>query len=146
MAWVTFVLVVGWTFNTKEDFDTENLIYVYSKSLFIWIFETLILKGLFMCMNVGNPALLELFAYTGYKFVTLTPIIISEYFLGYLGSYVVMGMMWLCFGYFYFMTLKRFAQANTLAQHMVEVSMSKKTFMLSNCAGQCALIWLLSYN
>ena len=99
-----------------------------------------------MCMGVGNPALLELLSYTGYKFVCLVPIIISEYLIGYLGSYIVMAIMDVCFSYFFFMTLKRFASANTLAQHMAEVSMSKKTFMLSNCVWQCVLIWFITWN
>ena len=135
MSWITFILLVGWTKGTTlETFDTENLIYVQSKSLFSWIFESLVVWGLFSCLQIGKPAFLELLAYTGYKFVVLCPIVLAEHFLGYMPSYGVMGVMCICFSYFYFMTLKRYASANKLSQHITDVSMSKKTFMLGNCA------------
>jgi protein transport protein YIF1 len=116
MSWITFILLVGWTKGTtQETFDTENLVYVQSKTLFAWIFESLLIWGLFSCFQIGKPAFLELLAYTGYKFVVLSPIVLAEHFLGYMPSYAVMCVMCICFSYFYFMTLKRFASANKLS-------------------------------
>jgi len=42
--------------------------------------------------------------------------------------------------------MKRFSHANTLADHMKEVSVNRKTFLLADSLAQIALILLLSFN
>lgn len=110
------------------------MVYVYSKALFLWLFEAICQKGLFYFLNIANPAFFELLAYTGYKFVVMCPIVTAEMFVGYMGSYCVMVLFGSLFAYFFFMTLMRFSRANTLAAHVKEVSLNRKTFMLANCA------------
>ena len=61
----------------KFRFDPEVLGYIYSKSLFIWIFEALMQKGVFYMFGIGEAAFFEMLSYTGYKFVALCMIVLS---------------------------------------------------------------------
>lgn len=126
-------------------FDFDRLTYIYSKSLFIWIFETIVQKGLFYFFDIGTTTFCDMLALTGYKFVVLCPIAAAE-LVSYYGSYVVMLVVASLYGYFFFYTLSRYNNRNTLAAHMQDVSLNKKSFMLGQAAAQGALIWLLSYN
>ena len=110
----------------------ESLTYIYSKSLFLWIFEAICQKGLFWFFNFGNPTFLELLAFTGYKFVILCPIVTCDMLVGYGASYVLLFILAALFALFFFQTLRRYASANTLADHIKEVSLNRKTFMLGN--------------
>jgi hypothetical protein len=49
------------------------------------------------------------------------------------------------FALFFYNTMARFMQSNTLAAHMKEVSLNKKTFLFGNSLAQIALILLLSF-
>jgi hypothetical protein len=88
------------------------LVSVYSKSLFIWMFEAVIQKGMFLCFNFGNPNFFELVAYTGYKFVVLCLVMLAniiggkEY--GNMASYGVMLVFGLMYSGFFYMTLRRY--------------------------------------
>jgi hypothetical protein len=80
--------------------------YVYSKSLFIWVLETILLKGCFYFLSLGGgssaPPFLELLCYTGYKFVGLCLIILSQLLFGNLISYVVLLITGGLFALFFF--------------------------------------------
>lgn len=86
MSFVSFILITGFNLGlasksikdeggdlkkTVAEFNADKLTYVFSKSLFIWLFEATVLKGLFIAFNFGSPNYFELVAYTGYKFVIL---------------------------------------------------------------------------
>ena len=139
MSFVTFILLVGcfkaYEANTYEtQFDMEQLIYVYSKSLFVWIFEAIVLKGVFFVLNLGNPPFLDLLSYTGYKFVPLCLSAATDGFFGYGASYIAFFIFGALFALFFYWTFGRFSTTNTLADHMKEVSMNRRTFILANCA------------
>jgi hypothetical protein len=80
----------------------EHLTYVYSKSLFLWVFEAACQKGLFWFFNFGKPAFLELLAFTGYKFVVLCPVVIADIFAGLYASFAVLFILGALFGLFFF--------------------------------------------
>lgn len=126
-------------------FDPEMLGYIYSKSMFIWLFETTIQKGLFYFLNFGNPSFFELLCYTGYKFVNLSIIIVVQLSLGYIASYVAFFLTSLMYFVFFYKTMSRFFSGNTLADH-IGSSFNKKTFFLVNSIVQVVLIWILSLN
>jgi hypothetical protein len=90
--------------------------------------------------------LFEMLAYSGYKFVGLCLIIVAQMLLGFMVSYIVLIFTGFMFFVFYFHTMKRFASANTLAEHIKEVSLNKKTFLIANAAVQFLIIWMLSWN
>ena len=76
--------------------------YIYSKTLFIWLCEACIQKGLFWGLGFGNQPFLDLLAYSGYKFVVLCPISIAELLVGYLGSYIVLAVLGTTFAWFFY--------------------------------------------
>lgn len=121
MSFVTFILITGYSQGQTSEFKADTLVTVYSKSLFIWMFEAIVQKGMFLCFNFGNPNFFELVAYTGYKFVVLCIVMLAavlggaEY--GTMASYGVMIVFGLMYCIFFFMTLKRYQTAHTLAEH-----------------------------
>jgi len=103
MAFVTFILAVGCVQGAYSDsFDFEQLAVVYSKCCFLWLLETCCQKGLFYFLNIGNPPFFELAAYSGYKFVVLCPIAISEVLVGYAGSYLILAVWGSLFALFFY--------------------------------------------
>lgn len=147
MAFVTFIVLVGLDQGLSDDkLDFENLAYVFSKSLFLWVFEACVQKLAFFFLNLGNPAFFELLAYTGYKFCILCPVISANFLAGYMASYIVLGLLGACFALFFFRTLRRFCNLSKIGDHLSTVSMNKTTFLLANSAVQVVLIWLLSIN
>ena len=93
MSFVSFILLTGFHLGISSkaskdalagdtkvvvaEFNADKLTYVFSKSLFFWLFEALILKGLFIMFNFGSPNFFELVAYTGYKFVVLCLVMLA---------------------------------------------------------------------
>ena len=114
----------------NNEFTSDKLTYIFSKTLFLWILEATVLKGVFTCLNFGNPNFFELVCYTGYKFVILCLIMLAQLFGGTMVSYGVMVVTGLLFCIFYYNTMRRLQKAHTLAQHAAENSqgLSKKTF------------------
>lgn len=99
-------------------FDFDRLTYIYSKSLFIWMLEVVVQKGLFYFFQIGDASILDLISFTGYKFVVLCPIAAAELLIGYYGSYCVMLVLAGSFALFFYRTLGRYNTQNTLAAHM----------------------------
>jgi hypothetical protein len=108
MSFVTFILITGFSLGQSKDFSSEKLSYVFSKTFFLWLFEALLLKGMFACFNFGNPNFLELVAYTGYKFVILCMVMTAQLFGGIKFSYGTMAVFGSFFCYFYYCTLRRY--------------------------------------
>jgi hypothetical protein len=123
----------------------EHMTYKASWSLFLWLFEAGCQKGLFWILAMGKPAFFELLAITGYKFVMLCPVVITDLLFGYYPSYISVFLFGAVFALFFYNTMARFMQSNTLAAHMKEVSLNKKTFLFGNSLVQIALILLLSF-
>lgn len=132
-------------YTDPKRFEVEHLTYIYSKSMFIWILEAAVQKGLFWFLNFGKPAFLDLLAITGYKFVVLCPVVMTDLLLGYYSSYLSVFIVGPLFALFFYNTISRFSHANTLADHIKEVSLNKKTFLFGNAAAQIAIILLLSF-
>ena len=55
-----------------------------------------------MCLNIANPAFLDLLSYTGYKYVVLCLVTIADGFAGYTASYVVFFLFGALFALFFF--------------------------------------------
>ena len=133
-------------------FQPESLGYIYTKSMFLWIIETLVLKGAFYFLGIAGtseqtPPFFELFSYTGYKFVSLCLIVIAQLVFGTLASYLVLFLTGGMFAFFFHQSLKMHCQVgNTLADHMKDSSMNRKTIIFVCSVGQIFIIWLLSIN
>ena len=103
MAHITFIILCGVVQGfSKGSFKMQELFILQSTVLFFWLFETLILKGLFYFMNIANLAYMELLAYTGYKFVALCFIVIIDGAAGTMASYGALAVFGGLFALFYF--------------------------------------------
>jgi len=122
----------------------QDLFLLQSFVLFFWLFEALILKGCFYFMNIANLAYMEVMAYTGYKFVSLCLVVAVDGLASTMASYITLAIFGGLYAWFLYMTLRRSISSNTLADHIKEVSMNKKTFLLVVCACQLMILWLLS--
>lgn len=122
----------------------DQLIYVNSWTFFLWLFEAIISKACFYVFNVANPAYLELLSYSGYKFVILCLVVLSEGIFGYTFSYFTFFALATLYAYFFFMTLKRFSHTNSLQDQLKELSLNRKSFLLIYTGVQILLIWLVS--
>ena len=80
----------------------EDLTYVYSKTLFLWVLEASVQKGMFWFFNFGKPAFFELLAFTGYKFVVLCPVVIADIMAGFYASFAVLFIFGALFALFFF--------------------------------------------
>jgi len=69
MAFVTYILIVGFVLGTNLKFTPEVLGVTASTGLIILTFEILMIKAGFYLLNCGNVSLSDLTAYCGYKFV-----------------------------------------------------------------------------
>ena len=102
----------------------QELFMLQSFVLFIWVVESLILKGCFYFMNIANLAFAELMAYTGYKFVALCLVVVVDGIAGTMGGYIALVIFGGLFSWFFYLTLRRSISSNTLADHIKEVSMN----------------------
>lgn len=107
MAFVTFILMTGFSLGQQKDFSSDKLTYIFSKTLFLWIFEATVLKGFFVCLNFGQPSWFDLVAYTGYKFVILVLVMLAHVAGGLMVSYGVMVGSGALFCWFYYCTMRR---------------------------------------
>mmetsp|Transcript_1811 Transcript_1811/g.2409 ORF Transcript_1811/g.2409 Transcript_1811/m.2409 type:complete len:133 (-) Transcript_1811:52-450(-) len=130
MSFVTFIIITSYSKGEAGAIAT-----LWSKCLFLWLFEALVQKGMFLCFHFGNPNFFELVSYTGYKFVILCLVMVAQLLGGLTASYVVMGVCGSAFSYFFYCTLRRHQTAHTLAEHARESShsLNKRTFQLANC-------------
>lgn len=83
MFFVTFILLTGFYLgSSNHSFEPDTLGYIYTKSMFMWLFETTVLKGGFYFLGLGSntqssPPFFELLSYTGYKFVSLCFVVLA---------------------------------------------------------------------
>jgi len=82
MFFVTFILLTGFYLGSSTHaFEPDTLGYIYTKSMFLWVFETLTIKGFFyflgMNSSTASTPFFELLSYTGYKFVPLCIVILA---------------------------------------------------------------------
>jgi hypothetical protein len=109
MFFVTFILLTGFYLGSSNNHSLEPdvLGYIYTKSMCLWLLETVALKGFFYFLSLGanaqtTPPFFELLSYTGYKFVPLCFIVIAQYLFGTLISYIVLLITGGLFSLFFF--------------------------------------------
>jgi len=106
MAFVTYILLVGFVRGTSLQFTPEVLGMTASTGLATLALELLFVKvGFYLC-NCGSVSLLDLIAYCGYKFVgivvnILSGIIFGGYFYFFVAIYIGLAM-----GFFTIRTLR----------------------------------------
>ncbi len=105
MAFITYVLLFGLRKGLDAGFTPELLIQAIWRCLILQTCECLVIKFGLSLMGVVSLPLLDIFAYTGYKYVALCISVISRLF-GTTVSFISSLYMSLMLGYF---VLKTFA-------------------------------------
>jgi len=102
-------------------------------------------KALFFFLNVSKCAWCDVWAFTGYKFVVLSPIVATELLIGYEASYFSMVLFGAIYCYFHLKTMERFGSHSRLGNiHEAGGKVAFKTFCYANCAAQFFLIYWYS--
>ena len=146
MGFTTFILLTGFELGQRDDFDPEDLAYIFSKSCFIWVFEAFCMKFVFYLLGQGGVSFFELLAYSGYKFVPLCLIVTFSTFGGQMAYWASLVVLSALFAIFMFKTFRRFSSGNSLADQMNAGSFNKKTFILVVSLLQVFWMWVLSLN
>ncbi|KAJ1935499.1 Transport protein yif1 [Linderina macrospora] len=93
MSLVTYVITIGLIIGRAGVFSPEDLGYTASSALGIIVFEVLLVKMFCYLLNVGSELqLLDILAFSGYKFVTTIPIVLLK-------SWELSWMTWTAFLY-----------------------------------------------
>jgi len=111
MAFVTFILAMGYALGTAGQFHPEVLGITASRSLVLLFFEVLGLKAGLYLISVGPTAatttLLDLIAYASYKYVHCIIMIIVGLLLGSLPFYASIVLLGAIAALFMMRTMKR---------------------------------------
>ena len=102
MALVTYILLSTLLAGIRGEFQPELLGYTATYAFIIVVFEILLLKlGCYLLSISNESQLLDLVAYSGYKFIgVITTIVISEIVNGGKGTGGWVG--WITFSYTFF--------------------------------------------
>jgi len=129
MAFITFILLVGFALGTLGQFSPEILAAVASSTLLALVMEVLLLKGVFtVIVDTSDrcPTFTELFSFCGYKYVSL----ILDLLIGLLfGSWmftVAKVVNACCIGFFMMRTMKM-ALMVPIEQQSVHTQSQKRT-------------------
>ncbi|KAI5818831.1 YIF1-domain-containing protein [Pyronema omphalodes] len=95
MSFVTYILLSALLYGLSGTFHPEMLGYTASSALGAVMFELVCLKLGCYLLSIGNSTLLDLVAYSGYKFVGVIFIILATAMMG--SGWI----SWAVFGYFY---------------------------------------------
>ncbi|PKA49821.1 hypothetical protein AXF42_Ash004363 [Apostasia shenzhenica] len=107
MAFATYVILTGFYLGIFGRFTPEALNLQFTKGLFGWLFQILLLEGLLYSIgNGGDAPLLDIVAYGGYAFVAMSLVVLVRIFWSF--SYYFL-LPWTCFcsGVFLLKTTKR---------------------------------------
>jgi len=90
MAFVTYVLILGYMWGAAYKFTPEVLGTTASRGLFALTIEVCLIKMVFYLLNIGSLPFLDIAAYCGYKFVGIVVTIIGGFIFGSYGFYVLL--------------------------------------------------------
>ena len=117
MFFMNFIVISGYHQGQLSRFKPDVIKAIFSKHMLMWICESFCLRAIIIRFKFGNPDFLELFCYTGYKFVTLVIIILGRV-IGNLclanhgQRLIVSNILMIIFGsmycYFFHCTLRQF--------------------------------------
>ncbi|MQL70224.1 hypothetical protein Taro_002506, partial [Colocasia esculenta] len=106
MAFVTYVVLTGFSLGLHGKFSPEALSLQFTKGLFGWLIQVLLLKGFLYSLGGGEAPLLDVVAYAGYGFAGMSVAAASRIFWSYT-YYFLLPWICLCMGIFLVKTMKR---------------------------------------
>ncbi|CAK9305077.1 unnamed protein product [Gordionus sp. m RMFG-2023] len=101
MAFVTFILTSGWIMGMQKKFTPEQL-GIRASTCLIWqIIEVLLTTLLLYIMNIGSLLrILDIFAFSAYKYVGMIVCVIIATFFGNKSYYITLAYFGISIGYF----------------------------------------------
>jgi hypothetical protein len=143
MSFATFVLVVGLLEGANNKFSPERLLEVSVES-FLWIaVEIVALKtGIYLLEIETAVPVMDLLAYTGYKFVPLCINMVMGLLFGKWVYYLVVLYTGTCLSYFFLNCLKQIVNLGNDSH----AKKRKTWFIFGISAMQLFLVWWLGYS
>jgi len=90
MAFVTYVLILGYMWGAAYKFTPEVLGTTASRGVFALVMEVCLIKMGFYLLNIGTLPFLDIVAYCGYKFVGITVTMVAGFLSGSYGFYTLL--------------------------------------------------------
>jgi hypothetical protein len=143
MSLVTYCLLCALCYGTAGQFNPEVIADVTSKCFITQVLEVLLIRFGFYMMQ-APVAFLDLFSYTGYKYLGLTINMLFGLALGYLGygtSGYYVTLLWTASAASYFM-LK--TMANNIPQETASTGPKREVMVLAFAVSQAASMWFVS--
>ncbi|KAJ0966236.1 hypothetical protein J5N97_027374 [Dioscorea zingiberensis] len=78
MAFVTYIILSGFTFGLLGKFSPEALSLQFTRGLAGWLLQVMMLKGLLYSLGSGEAPFLDIVAYGGYAFTGLSVAILTR--------------------------------------------------------------------
>lgn len=143
MSLITYCLLCALCYGTAGEFNPEVIADVTTKCFITQLLEVVIIRFGFYMMQTTIP-ILDLFAYTGYKYLGLTINILFGILFGYLdwgrsGYYVT--FLWTASAASFFM-LK--TMANNIPVETAATGPKREVMVLAFAVSQAASMWFVS--
>lgn len=106
MAFGTYVVLCGIALGVLGKFNPEALSVQFTKGLFGWLVQVLLIRLSLYALGNGEAAILDIVAYGGYAFVGISIAILARIVWSY-SYFVVMPWTSLCMAIFLVKTMKR---------------------------------------
>lgn len=140
MSLITYVLLCALLFGSSGEFTPEVIQGVTTKCFVTQILEVLLIRFGFYSMQVHTTPLLDLFAYTGYKYLGLCiNMLVGLLGFGRHGYYI--GFVWTASSVSYFM-LK--ALSDSIPTHTASSGPKREIMIVAFAASQFVTMWFVS--
>lgn len=143
MSLVTYCLLSAFLYGTAGQFNPEVIADVISKCFLTQIAEVLVIRGCLYAMQTAIP-FLDIFSYTGYKYLGLTICMLCGILFKYLewGTFSYYGaLLWTASAAAWFM-LK--TMANNIPLETAATGPKRDAMVLAFAASQVATMWFVS--
>jgi protein transport protein YIF1 len=144
MSLITYVLLSAMCYGTADEFNPEIIPDVAFKCALYQTIEVLVISGGFYAMQVPI-SFLDLFSYTGYKYVGLCMNMIAGIIVGTFGWFGTRGyyvcFLWTATASAYFMLR---TMSNNIPLHTSPVGPKREVMVLAFAALQYFIMWMVS--
>lgn len=143
MSLITYCLLCALTYGTSGQFNPEVIADVTTKCFITQVLEVLLIRFGFYMMQAPVP-FLDLFSYTGYKYLGLTCNMLFGLLLGQLGygtSGFYITFLWTASAAAFFM-LK--TMANNIPTETASTGPKREVMVLAFAVSQAASMWFVS--
>jgi len=143
MSLITYCLLCALTYGTSGKFNPEIIADVTTKCFITQVLEVLLIRFGYYMMQAPVP-FMDLFSYTGYKYLGLTCNMLSGLLLSHLGygtSGYYVTLLWTASAAFYFM-LK--TMANNIPTETASTGPKREFMVLAFAGSQAFTMWFVS--